>query len=398
MFISTVKKGVVKMRVNILTYTGRDYSGLNYAYAILTQRYSLEDIKKDGRPIVLWAAAESSFVVRCALEKADLSVKYVCDPYEQTQIGDIKSKEMIMKDYRTVLNNADDYFHIIYYDDYFCWDSRMKDSVKRLQYRGVREMGIVFYGDVNDFAGHKNLQDAVYETIYEIWGESELLNNWKKMENCSRTALSGTTYWGVGYMMIYKLFRKSKDVKLLDVGPGVGTMTLSLKKLMDIDVTWLVYPQVKEDMWLELESEATEQNKKKYNIKTMEGFLELDDFSQMNNQYDVIVFTQVMEHLIYNPVNTINKLKNMLKEDGYLYIAVPGKIKRYHVEHYSEMPYPNELSSKEQEERSMINEMHHFREYSKEEALEVFEEVGLECILYTEGHHFILQKKESSKK
>ena len=61
------------------------------------------------------------------------------------------------------------------------------------------------------------------------------------------------------------------------------------------------------------------------------------------------------------------------------------------------MPYPNELSSKEQEERSMINEMHHFREYSKEEALEVFEEVGLECILYTEGNHFILQKKESSK-
>ena len=46
-----------------------------------------------------------------------------------------------------------------------------------------------------------------------------------------------------------------------------------------------------------------------------------------NNKFDVILCTQVLHHL-ENPSNGLNCLKNVLKEDGGMFIMVYGKIGR----------------------------------------------------------------------
>ena len=66
------------------------------------------------------------------------------------------------------------------------------------------------------------------------------------------------------------------------------------------------------------------------------------------------------------------------------------------MESYKEIPFYEDLSVREAVRRTMINSFTHYHEYSYEEALEVFDECGLQCVDSHTNlpiHHFILKRK-----
>lgn len=295
---------------------------------------------------------------------------------------------VILKDYRELLKNADNYYFIIYQPDTF-W---LSEEAKLLQHSGIDEFGIVTGGYTKDFFGRRKLKEAFWDSLNEIFKDVTFLD-WEALENLRRASFEGAGYWDVPYSLIYQQYRNKSKISYLEIGPGIGTMSLGLKKLLDIDVTWITIPN-EEALWSEWKRKsALSLIKNKYNIHIKEGFIETDKFE---GQYDIIVMAQVMEHLIFNPVNTFKKLAGLVKEDGFIFVSVPEDIKHYNVESYKDIPYPFELTEEERVRRTKINNFGHFHEYSYEEAMSVFEESNLECVIHvmtTPIHHFMLRKK-----
>lgn len=367
-----------------LGYTWKGISGYSYGYILVGNKSKKEDIIKDKRTKVLWGGKPGSFTARCVLEKAGFSNLLETSFLQK---NDIHTSYYEGRDYRYILNNADKYYHIIDYSDAF--DG--KETFKLLQYAGIDDFSIVFSNYTKDFSGRSKLKNAFFESVNEIFSDTQFLGHWNDVMDCRLYSLEGAGYWDVLYMFIYAAYKKRSSTKYLEVGPGYGIMSLSLKKLLDLDITWMVIP-AKDDVRDYNKKALSEQLRTKYDIRTVEGYLETDNF---DGCYDIIVMAQVMEHLVCNPVGSFRKLRNLLADDGRMFIAVPEDIKWHQVESYKEMPYADAINAAEYQRRNIINEYAHFHEYTYEEAMEVFEESGLACVEHIWSppiHHFVLKK------
>jgi len=45
-----------------------------------------------------------------------------------------------------------------------------------------------------------------------------------------------------------------------------------------------------------------------------------------DNRYDVILFTEILEHITFNPVNFWKEVHKLLKDDGLIYISTPNSL------------------------------------------------------------------------
>ncbi len=80
-----------------------------------------------------------------------------------------------------------------------------------------------------------------------------------------------------------------------------------------------------------------------YGLKFATNNIELDEFP-WDIQFDIIIFTEVLEHLNFHPDRTLHKIRSLLKPDGYLYLTTPdasqwGRTKYY--KKLSDLPQPN---------------------------------------------------------
>lgn len=382
------------MKSNFLENTWKGVSGYSYGYVLITHKYSIEDIIASPKKVALFGWNPDVIPAKCALERNGIQIDCVCDFNQSINISG-RGYEYPLRDYRELLKeDGQNYYFIIVLKD----DSEIDAAKKLIQYAGYDEFGIVYSDYTKDFQGRKKLQKACFDSVNEVFEPFDFLYNKVNLDNIRIASLSGMGYWDVPYMMIYDLYRRKSSQssnavvpEYLEIGPGIGVMSLSLKKLLDIDVTWIVLPD-DEARWKEVQNDNTREILKKYNIKTLTGYIETDSFE---GQYDVIVMAQVMEHLVFNPVNTFRKLANLLKDNGYLFISVPDEFKRYNVKNFHETPYPEQLTAEERKRRILVNELGHFHEYSHDEAMEVFCESGFECVVHKwtyPVHHFMLRK------
>ena len=100
----------------------------------------------------------------------------------------------------------------------------------------------------------------------------------------------------------------NKNGYILDYGCGLGN--------------FLSY--CKENGWLtngmDISEEARREVKKRYDINVYEN---KELFNTNKNKYDIITLWHVLEH-VYNIEETIEGLKNSIKEEGYILIALPN--------------------------------------------------------------------------
>lgn len=387
------------MRAMRLTNYWKGADGYCKSLILITKRYTLEDIKQCGKEIVLFGWFPEAVQVVTSLKEAGVFVKYVCEvgqiPSDEYKNGMPVGNDLVLKNYQELLDEAERYYFLLFSKDdkVDIWTSDLIKRVRLLQYKGVDEFGIISDVKTRDFFGDKKLEQCTYDTINEIFKGTSLYN-WGAYWLCLTQAGIDVQNWDYLVYKLYKMYEDKPGRKMLEIGPGVGVCSLSLKKMLDIDVTWLTVPD-DEPQWNAWRSKLSLNLYKKYDIHIKEAAVETDQF---DGEYDIIFMSQVMEHFIFNPVGTIRKLMTHLKEDGVMFISVPDIIYNNpkNVESYKEIPFYEDLSVREAVRRTMINSFTHYHEYSYEEALEVFDECGLQCVDSHTNlpiHHFILKRK-----
>jgi SAM-dependent methyltransferase len=110
----------------------------------------------------------------------------------------------------------------------------------------------------------------------------------------------------------------------------------------------------------------------KYNINYKISNIELDEFP-WNTKFDQINITEVLEHLRYSPLYTLNKLKDLLTDNGVIFMSTPdsesswGKVTKFY-NTWEDMPYPD---------KNIILPDEHIYTFALSELLSIFYIVGL---------------------
>ena len=384
------------MRVTRLLDYWRGIDGYCNSYNLITRSFSVEDIKQCGKEVVLFGWFPEAVPVVDVLAKAGIHVKYVCDvgqiPNDTEDL--LLPNGIVLRDYRELVKEAKNYFFIFYQLESSVdkWTSPLVKRVRLIQYKGVEEFGIVANVRTGDLWEKPLFQAAVFDSINEIFKDASFYD-WGAYWHCWNQAGIDIHNWDYQLHKIYEMYKDKPKQAYLEIGPGVGVFSLALKKLLDIDITWLNIPY-EEKQWAEWRKKTSRELYGKYDIKIKEAYVELEDF---DGEYDIILLSQVMEHFVFNPIGTIKKLVKHLKLDGTMFVSLPDIIYTVppNVESYKEIPYPEELTKREIKRRILINDFAHFHEYSFNEAMSVFEECGLKCIAHktnTPVYHFVLKK------
>ena len=118
-------------------------------------------------------------------------------------------------------------------------------------------------------------------------------------------------WWYLGRKEILKYLITKENfklpIKILEIGPGVGVNIEILQEFGEVDILEV------DGYFIELIN-----NNKKIKIKEI-----YKDFEDINKKYDLIVFLDVLEH-IEDPYVFINKINNVLKENGVGVLSVPA--------------------------------------------------------------------------
>lgn len=157
---------------------------------------------------------------------------------------------------------------------------------------------------------------------------------------------------------------EGKEIRtILDIGCGYGSMALYTQRMFAADV-----------YCLDIEKRTIPHEK--IHFKQMN--IEFDEFPfRWPFYFDKIIMTELLEHLNCNPIHTLEKVRNRLKDDGFIYLSTPnacdplwGRITK-HYDHVGDMPFP------EQGDKQFLTDEHIYQ-YSEGELRFIFNESGLE--------------------
>lgn len=161
---------------------------------------------------------------------------------------------------------------------------------------------------------------------------------------------------------------RSEKIKFLDIGAAYGVMSVFATKFLYADV----YATDFTDRFHSPELARL------FNIKWVQSNIETEPIP-FDEKFDIIVFTEVLEHLNFNPVPTLVKIKNAMAKDGTLYLSTPnakfwGRLNFY--EKLSDIPNlnPNTLINGE-----------HIWHYNVQELLYIADAAGLAVVDFDYG-------------
>ena len=114
---------------------------------------------------------------------------------------------------------------------------------------------------------------------------------------------------------ILSLLPDGKNLKVLDVGAGGGFISIILKDKLgfDVDAT-----DLNRNVFLFGE------NFEKNGILYQPCDLTREQLPYPSEYYDVVIFSEVLEHLYCNPLKPLSEIARCLKEKGYLIITTPN--------------------------------------------------------------------------
>jgi|GEM_PF-4392095 len=113
----------------------------------------------------------------------------------------------------------------------------------------------------------------------------------------------------------------SIDSKVLEVGTGIGYLAVMLKRIFNYDVTTIDHPSresFKNQIFIErFKNEGI-------NIKPADL---LNDLQMKNESFDMVIFSEVLEHLSPTPdviKKVFDNITGLIKKKGYIVITTPN--------------------------------------------------------------------------
>ena len=133
--------------------------------------------------------------------------------------------------------------------------------------------------------------------------------------------------------------RQKKEGKLLEIGSNPYLLTILVKKFFDYKITMTNYfdisiygSHVKKGSQIIKSEEYNEE----FEFEFFDLNIELSKLPFEVNEFDVILFCDVLEHIIVKPLDIFSKLKDILKKDGILLITTPNAVRLINFAHMIE--------------------------------------------------------------
>lgn len=177
-------------------------------------------------------------------------------------------------------------------------------------------------------------------------------------------------YWNKVAQWLWEL--AGRNVRhCLDIGCAYGTLALFVKKLYNCDV----YCTDCLDHYMSNRLIA------EYNLHFQVSNIELDLFPFKESGFDMILFTEVLEHLNFHPEPTLTRIRQLMAEEGLLFLSTPdagayGRVDRY--ESFDHIPYPRK-------DLPVLDD--HIYVYQEHELQELFSRVGLQVVCFEKNSH-----------
>ena len=169
------------------------------------------------------------------------------------------------------------------------------------------------------------------------------------------------SYWRHVPAWIWEDWASRPVNRCLDIGCAYGTLALFAKEVLGCPVYCTDWTDRATNPRLVSE----------HGLRFEVNNIELDPFP-WDLAFDVIIFTEVLEHLNFHPLPTLKKIAGLLTGAGRLYVSTPdarewGRASYY--ESYREMPLPSSKAS-------LVDD--HVCLFTADELVEVAREAGLE--------------------
>ena len=174
-------------------------------------------------------------------------------------------------------------------------------------------------------------------------------------------------YWEKIPKWIYEDNIKKKINRILDVGGAYGTLALFCKNIFNCQVYMTDFMDVY----------VSQSFLKKHKVNFQVNNIEIDSFP-WDLSFDIIIFTEILEHLNFHPVPTLKKLYSLLSDDGgHLYLSTPdaeewGRVTKFYSS-VNDMPPPKRGNS-------IVDE--HVYQYYKDELINVIKETGFKIVRF----------------
>jgi 2-polyprenyl-3-methyl-5-hydroxy-6-metoxy-1,4-benzoquinol methylase len=255
--------------------------------------------------------------------------------------------------------------------------------MKRLLFCAIKDFAVIVHEQSYGFCGGEDevvFRSAFLDMFNDIYENIPITKN--SLRSIGLWYFTSPIWWGSYFSLLTNYFPTQKqNVKIVDIGPGIGEFALTVKKLYKFDLTFVVFPDFPKAVF-DFESPAFEHLLKDVDIR--KGYFELQD--NWGGEYDMIIFMEVMEHLICDRVDALSKLKRMLGDDGVIILSSPvasfNSIQL--IDNWRES-YPNDIEMEEYKQLGMLTSWGHVYEWSKEELLDCAGLAGLKCVEYKTG-------------
>ena len=361
--------------------------------------YDIKSIIESKKKVIILGCGENSYYAEKMLNEKGIEVYAFVDNSKKMQGVNLRGK-IVQSPYEFFYDN-DAYFIIAIADI----------MSARLQFmtHNIESYSIFFKERFHDFSYEdKVLHDTYMEAINEICFSNETVEDALPLNAWGDKGKIGITNWCLGsslwshwaYRWAKEYIEHTNTEKILEIGPGYGTMSLVLLKLYShLQMDWIIFGEP--DYVLNLNKKASgyeiglQKLKIKYGnqINIVHGYIEEQNF-EIEKKYDLIIMTEVFEHFALNPVNTVKKLADALTENGRLVLTTPNWGPTYIYQTWEDLPDASETSH---ERYMQLVQAGHVYQYTKDELSTIFEKAGLEIEDYKisdlNNHNFILKKK-----
>ena len=126
-------------------------------------------------------------------------------------------------------------------------------------------------------------------------------------------------------------------------------------------------------------------------IKVVDNNLEqLNSQSEVKDKYDVILFTEILEHITFNPINFWKKIYSLIQTKGYIYISTPNSMSLLNIiRSLARILLLRGIGEPVNEIFKKVTYGHHWKEYSPSELKRYFSKMSEDFTLQIKKYGYI---------